>query len=65
MDAGMLMLTILCAVIGALAAGVAGAALSVMLLAYAICGTAGLFGFATWKVLRVADFETTRDARLG
>jgi hypothetical protein len=59
MDAGILVLTVLSAVLGALAAAAAGAPLPVMLLAYAGCGTLGLLGIATLKVLCVSACETT------
>lgn len=59
MDAGMLMLTILSAILGAFAAALAGAAFPGTLLAYSVSGTIGLLALATWKVLRVADLETT------
>jgi hypothetical protein len=58
MDAGVLMLTVLSAVLGAFAAALAGAALPVMMLAYSASGTACLLAIATWKCLRVAGWET-------
>jgi energy-converting hydrogenase Eha subunit C len=58
MDAGLLLLTILSAVLGALAAALAGAPLPFTMLAYSASGTVGLLAVATWRGLHVAGCET-------